>query len=245
MPQSNFGAGYLFGVPSGANPSPRMFGAVQDVSVDFSFDLKQLHGQGQFAIEQGRGKGKIDIKASAGRVDPLLFNDMFFGLSASTGEVLGSQLEAFSIPATPFTVTVANGVTFRADLGVLDVATGLFMTRVASGPTTGQYSVNTTTGVYTFASADTGKAVKISYTYGSTTTGKTIVGTNTVMGSGPVFALHLVNTFRSKTLYLSFPAVQSSKLSMPLKLDDFLLPALEMSAQDDGTGSVFTFSATG
>ena len=76
MVQSVFGAGYLFGVPSGANPTPVMFGAVQDTSVDFSFDLKQLYGQNQFALEQARGKGKIDIKSSIGRFDPNLFNQI-------------------------------------------------------------------------------------------------------------------------------------------------------------------------
>jgi hypothetical protein len=43
--QSVFGAGYLFSLPSGAKATPVMFGAVQDTSVDFSFDLKALYGQ--------------------------------------------------------------------------------------------------------------------------------------------------------------------------------------------------------
>ena len=32
---------------------------------------------------------------------------------------------------------------------------------------------------------------------------------------------------------------------MPLKLDDFTLTSLDMSAQDDGTGNVFTWTLTG
>ena len=35
------------------------------------------------------------------------------------------------------------------------------------------------------------------------------------------------------------------KLAMPLKLDDFSLPQLDMSAQDDGSGNVFNYSMTG
>jgi hypothetical protein len=42
MAQSVFSAGYLFAIPSGATPTPLVFGALQDVSVDFQFDNKQL-----------------------------------------------------------------------------------------------------------------------------------------------------------------------------------------------------------
>lgn len=245
MVQSVFGAGFLFGIPSGATPTPHVFGAVQDVTVDYAFDQKSLHGAYQFPLEQARGKGKIDLKAGFGRYDPDLFNDMFFGGSKSTGETLNSIGEAATIPATPFTVTVANGATFKTDLGVFDIATGRFMTRVASAPATGQYSVNTTTGVYTFAAADTLKSIKVYYTYGSTTTGQTITYSNQLMGSGPVFGIQLVNVFRGKSFFLKFPAVQAFKLSMPMKQDDFSLPSLDMSPQDDGSGSVFEFSATG
>jgi hypothetical protein len=245
MVQSVFGAGFLFGIPSGANSTPVMFGAVQDTSVDFSFDLKPLYGQNQFALEQARGKGKIDIKSQVGRFDPNLFNQIYFGQTISTGEVLNSISESATIPATPFTVTAANGATFKTDLGVFSTSLGRFLTRVASGPATGQYSVNTTTGVYTFAAADTGGVVRLNYTYASTSTGSSLAGANPVMGSSPVFALQLVNSYRSKSISLNFGAVQSSKLSLPMKLDDFTLPSLDMSAQDDGTGNVFSWTMTG
>jgi len=246
MTQSVFGAGFLYGIPAGANPTPQVFGAVQDVTVDFSFDFKQLWGNLQFPLEQARAKGKIDIKAGMGRYDPTLFNQLFFGGTTSAGEVLSVQGESGTIPGTPFTLTAANGATFNTDLGVLNTLTGLWFTRVASAPATGQYSVNTTTGVYTFAAADTGKTVKLYYTYGSSSTGTTTVFTNQSMGSSPIFGIQLVNVYRSKSIWLKFPAVQSSKLSMPMKQDDFSIPTLDMSAQaEDATGEVFRYSLTG
>ena len=245
MVQSVFGAGYLFGVPSGANPTPVMFGAVQDTSVDFSFDLKQLYGQSQFAIEQARGRGKIDIKAGVGRFDPNLFNQIYFGQTATTGETLSSISESAVSPSSPFLVTAANAATFKTDLGVYSVTLGRFLTRVASGPATGQYAVNTATGVYTLSSADNGNLIKLNYTYGSASTGTTIAGANLQLGSSPVFSLQLVNQFKGKSISLSFPAVQASKLGLPLKLDDFSLPSIDMSAQDDGTGNVFSWTMTG
>jgi hypothetical protein len=122
---------------------------------------------------------------------------------------------------------------------------GKWLTRVASAPATGQYSVNAATGVYTFASADSGGSIKLYYTYASASTGTTITGANPAMGSGRVFSLQLVNSFKGKSISLSFGAVQSSKLSLPMKLDDFSMPSLDMSAQDDGTGNVFSWTLTG
>jgi hypothetical protein len=69
------------------------------------------------------------------------------------------------------------------------------------------------------------------------------------MGSNVIFSMTLVNQFAGvggrKSLFMSFPAVQASKLSMPLKLDDFTLTSLDMGAQDDGSGNVFSYSMTG
>jgi hypothetical protein len=245
MVQSLFSAGYLFAIPSGAAPTPVMFGAAQDIAVDFSFDLKQLYGQGQFPLEQARGRGKIDIKASIGRIDPVLFNQIYFGAALTTGETLASVGEAASIPTSPYTVTAANAGAFRTDLGVYSTSLGRFLTRVASAPVSGQYAVNTSSGVYTFAAADTGGAIKLYYSYGSSSTGATVTGANLAMGSGPIFSLQLVNQYRGKSLSLSFPAVQSSKLSLPMKLDDFALAAFDMQVQDDGAGDVFTWTMTG
>ena len=84
MAQSVFSTGNLWGIPAGSNVTPVRFGTVQDIAVDFSFDLKKLYGNFQFPVEQARGKGTIDIKATIGRVDPILFNQVFFGLTNPT-----------------------------------------------------------------------------------------------------------------------------------------------------------------
>jgi hypothetical protein len=71
--------------------------------------------------------------------------------------------EKQTIPATPFQVTVnAPQGPFAADVGV--TRAGVAMVKVASGPITGQYSIDAT-GKYTFAAADTGAAVLISYSF--------------------------------------------------------------------------------
>lgn len=250
MAQSIFGVGSLYAIPNTANPTPSKIGALQDVSVDFSFDIKQLYGGTQFPLEQARGKAKIDIKATTGRIDGVALNTFLFGLTTSTGETLNSIDEAGSVPAVsgPYTITVANSGTWLTDFGVYDTTAKKYLTRVASGPTTGQYSV--AAGVYTFAAADTLHNVKISYTYSSSSTGTKLAFTNQLMGSNIVFSLDLVNAFTGgdgvkRSLLMHFPAVQCPKLTMPLKMDDFTMSSLDMSAQDDGSGNVFDYSFTG
>jgi hypothetical protein len=248
MAQSVFGVGFLFATPSGTNPTPTRFGRLQDVSVDFSYDTKLLYGSNQYALEQARGKAKIELRATVGAIDPILFNNVYFGLTSATGETLNS-IDETAIPSAG-SFTVANGATFSQDLGLYNTITGLWMTRVASAPAAGQYAVNTTTGVYTTNTAQNGQSLRASYTYASAATGSSLAFTNQLMGSNVTFSVQLVNKFKGsdgtvRSLFLNFPAVQCPKLSMPLKLDDFTLPQIDMSAQDNGSGNVFNYSMTG
>ncbi len=248
MAQSVFGVGFLFATPAGSNPTPTRFGRLQDVSVDFSYDSKLLYGSNQYPLEQARGKAKIELKATVGVVDPALFNSVYFGLAVASGETLNSVDESQTPSAGSF--TVANGATFSQDLGVYNTVTGLWMRRVAATPGPGQYAVNTMTGVYTTNTAQNGQLVRASYTYASPSSGSSLSFSNQLMGASVIFSVQLVNKFKGsdgvvRSLFLNFPAVVCPKLTMPLKLDDFTLPQLDMSAQDDGAGNVFNYSMTG
>lgn len=239
MSTARFGNGFLFGIPSGGT-APLAFSALQNISVDFSRDLKMLYGSNQFPLEVAGGKAKIECKAGIGKLDPVLFNNIFFGATVTTGQTIGQVNEAATIPATPYQVTVANAANFRVDLGVYDTTAGIFLTWVTSAPATGQYSVVVATGVYTFAAADTTHNLLISYTYNASTTGKTLTGTNTPLGTIVAFKAVLCNSYGTSATVLTLNKCISSKLSMPFKQDDFMLPAFDFSAQDDGTGTVFT-----
>lgn len=102
----SFGAGTLFGTRSDiANSTPVKFGAVQDVSIEFNFSVKELYGQFQFPLAVGRGTGKVQGKAKFAQINGLTFNSLFFGLSQSSGQLSTSLTEAQTVPAsTPFTV---------------------------------------------------------------------------------------------------------------------------------------------
>lgn len=246
MAQFGFGTGVLVGTATTdaagtalATPTPAQFGVLQEASVDMSFDLKELYGSYQFPVAIGRGKGKIGGKAKWAQMNGLLINTLFFGQTLTSGE-LGEVIDqtGAAIPATPFTITptVPNTGTWALDLGVLD-ANGVPMTRVVSAPATGQYSV--AAGVYTFAPADTGKIVRISFQYTATsTTKKRMTISNQLMGSTPSFRSDLMIPFGGKQFVLTLPNCVSSKLSFGTKLDDFLVPEFDFSAFADASNNI-------
>ena len=246
-----FGSGTLFGTPltdatgtAIAVPTPVKFGVLQECSLDVSFDTKMLYGNQQFPIAVGRGKGKVSGKAKAAQVNGALINSIVFGQTLATPaqNLIVTDEGPSAIPTTPFQVTVVNSATFTNDLGVTNSATGVPLTRVASGPTSGQYSV--TAGVYTFASADnvSGVSVKINYGYTSATVGKRSTVGNLLMGYAPTFRVDLALPFQGKNLTVSLNSCITSKFSFATKLDDFIIPEFDFDAFADSAGNIMTYS---
>jgi hypothetical protein len=238
-----FGSGVLLGQRTDiANATPVNFGLVQEVTLDLSFEVKELYGQYQLPVAIGRGKGKLTGKAKMARISGLALGSLFFGQPVSAGQVATSFGETATIPSTPFQVTVANGATFVDDYGVVNASTGLPLTRVASAPAAGQYSVNMASGQYTFASADTGKAVLISYTYTVAASGQQIAVTNQLLGITPTFQAQLYGTFQGLPLNVKLYNCVSSKLGAATKLDDFMVPEMDFSMFANAAGNVMNIS---
>jgi hypothetical protein len=219
--QNVFGSGVLIGTPltdytgaAIANPTPVQFGVAQEIGLDVSFDTKMLYGQNQFPVAVGRGKGKITGKVKAAQVNGALFNSIMFGQGLTSGIIADVyDVVGAAIPGTPYqiTPTVPSSGTWTFDLGVRD-SNGVPMTRVASGPTTGQYSV--AAGVYTFAAADTTKVVYINFQYTATsTTAKKSTLVNPLMGYAPSFRADLYLPYNGKTLIVTANNCVANKLS--------------------------------
>lgn len=238
MAQYVFGAGSMWGTSTNANSTPIRFGGMQGVQVDFSFTTKELYSSYQFPIALARGTAKIDCKASFAQFNALILNDLFFntGSAPSTTEYKVADNEAGTIPGTPYQITVSNSATFVDDLGVIDAVTGIPYTKVASSPATGQYSV--ASGVYTFATADTTKTVKISYTYSVVSAGKTLTINNQLLGSAAYFSAQLYQPYQGKQLLVTLNRCMSNKLSLPLKLEDFTIADFEFSAFADDSNTI-------
>lgn len=243
----NFGTGKLIAVPTNAadgtviaNPTPVILGTMQDVSLDLSVEIKALYGSKRYPIAVGQGKGKTEIKAKYAEIDGGILGSLFFGKTATAGIKAAVFDFAATIPATPFKITIAppSSGTFVADLGVLRTDSGVQLTRVASSPATGEYSVNTGTGEYTFAAADTGKPIAVSYEYSAASGGKVWTMTNETMGYTPSFSLLLQNGYDGKNLVCKLNRAVSGKLGLPLKSDDFAVYDFEAQAFADAAGTL-------
>lgn len=250
-----FGSGLMWGTPltdaagtAIANPTPLIFGTLQESELDFKFELKQLHGQNQFAVAVGRGKGSVSGKAKMADVRAGFLETIVFGTAGSAGLVsMVYDTVGATIPTTPFTITVtepSSGV-MDADLGVIDGTTGRPMTRVASAPTAGQYSVVVATGVYTFAAADTGKLVYINYRYTATSTvARKVQINNLPMGYAPTFRADFYGPYQGKSCVLTLNSCISEGFKFSNKNDDFSVPEMGFQAFADASGVIGTLAVT-
>ena len=259
--QYGFGSGLFWGTPlqdangnAIANPTPVQLGVLQDFSLDMSFETKTLHGQNQFPVAVGRGKGKLSGKAKLAQLSATWINSLFFGQTAAAGLTADVyDTTGIAIPTTPFTITattsapsattiqIPNSGTWSADLGVRN-ANGLPLTRVASAPTTGQYTV--AAGVYVFATADAGSTVFINFQYTATTptTAKLITVNSLPMGYAPVFRADIMIPYQGKYLTAIIPQCIGSKLMIQSKQDDFLVPDFDFEGFADSSGHAIYWS---
>lgn len=246
MAQFIFGAGSIWATPlvdaygnTITNGTPIQLLTSQEISMDESFENKKLYGQNQFPVDVGRGKGNLTVKAKFAQVNALAISSVYFGQTLTTGlESVVNDVVGATIPTTPFTITptIPGSGTWAGDLGVRDAA-GLPMTKVASGPATGQYSVSA--GVYTFAAADTGKKVFISFRYTATVVGASkMTVQNLPMGSAPIVDITCFWKKNGKDFFTRYPNAIATKLGWQSKQDDYMVPEIEFEAFADAAGNV-------
>ena len=233
-----FGAGTLWGFPvSGnvaTNPTPLKFGTLQDVSLDISGDVKQLYGQKQFPEAVARGKCKITGKAKFANINGKTLNDLFFGQSVVAGMKKVALDEAGTIATGA--VTVTNSAQFVQDWGVRYNATGLPLTKVASSPAVGQYTVSG--GLYNFNTTENGTQVLISYTFNAAASGVQINITNQLMGFAPTIQVLLETVYNANQFSVLLYSVVASKLSFTTKQEDFIIPEFDFEAFANAAGQV-------
>jgi hypothetical protein len=244
MAQYEFGSGVMFGTRTDIpNPTPIKFGALQDVSLDWAFTNKELHGQYSYPLDVGRGAAKVAGKAKAAAFSSIGFNSVFFADQLNSGQLLVANDELHAIPGSvAYTVTVTNGATFTTDLGVTYAATGIPFVNVASAPAVGQYEV-ASGGVYTFALADASANIKINYAY-SALTGNTITINNPLMGSAPTFSMVLYQSRANNVSVIVLNRCIATKLAIATKLEDFSMFDFEFSAFTDASNQLGTWGTS-
>lgn len=225
-----------------ATPTPVRLGTMQEVQGDIKFDTKKLYGASQFPVAVGRGKGSLDFTAKTGEINGAVLGALVFGHTATTGQRGSVFDEAHSVPAvSTYTVTIAppSSGTFVEDLGVVYASSGIALVRAATATAAGTYSVNESTGVYTFHSGDASAALLFSYDYTTSTgSGQTFTLTNDLMGQSPFFSVRLQQSYQGKNFNLYLPQCTSSNLSLPFKNEDFSISDFKFEAMANAAGIV-------
>lgn len=235
-----FGSGILIAKPAGGGAIA--FGALQDVSLEINAKTEVLRGQHQFPDEAARSEMDVTAKAKFGYISGSIYASLYFGATATTGTVKMAYNEPATIPATPgpYTVTVVNAANFSDDYGVTYTATGDPLQEVASAPAQGQYSFNSTTGVYTFAAADQGAGVQITYTYKNTAAGSTIIVPNNLQGVQPKFSVLLQRSYNGVGERILINSCIAGKLTLPTTMGKFAISELDLQAFAPNGTSPFT-----
>ncbi len=235
---------------------------MQNASVELKVDLKELRGPYRYPIQIADGKGTASGKINFAHFWPELLSAITGG-TQSTGAQHAVVGEQGTVGATPFHYTLANASTYVIGSEIVAVidATGnpVFYSRVtggseASSSTAGQangsYSINTSTGVLTFAAADTLLKVIVNYLY----TPASDINANTValqqvgMNTATTFQLTLIGvaakngfTNQAQQFIIQFNSCLAPSLKMDMKLDDWTYVDLDFSAYIDASGNLGSF----
>jgi hypothetical protein len=218
--------------------------ALQDITITFTGDLRDLYSQGQFPIAVARGKTKIEGKGKYALISTPVYNSLFFGQTVAAGQTLTQFAEARNIAAT---ITASQGATWTFDLGVFVPSTGARMTKVNTTATlsAGQYKA-ATGGVYNFFTGDvpTSPAVlpiQISYEY-TVAGGFTLDGGNPFMGTTPVFRGDFYQPYGGNSLNLTLYNCVGTNIGLPTTVDNFVINDFGFGAFAGFDGSTFKLS---
>jgi len=255
MSVDTFGLGYIFARRTDiANPTPDYLGIAQSFDFSMKQEIKTLMGQFKVAVDAAGAELKISGKVKFARLQIGLMNDLLFGqtvtpLAGKQISVVVNGLPEQHICAT--TVTVTNPVghaTAIEDLGVFYASNGVQFARVLSGPAVGQYSVNETTGTYTFNATDVGVNLSFFYEYQVATLNSVAIA-NTLMGSIPAFEIHYQHYYVNMAgivngLHLKLNACRGEGFDMPFKNTEFQVIDWSFVAFADTAGNIGTLEGT-
>ena len=228
-PFDAFGPGILIVTRTDVTPgTPVNIGYSQAFSFQFAGQIKELYGQNQLPLDAARGTVKVTGRVTAACLSGLAWNTTFFGQTFTSGGLQWNYQESHALTAGAFSTTLTNISTFDQDLGVQYASTGLPLVKVTSAPAVGQYSTTGTgaSTVYAFNSSETGPLL-VSYT-STVTSGQTLTINNTLLGTSPTFQLDYMTTRSGKALIVRLNQCQTASLNLPAKLEDFIMPELEL-----------------
>ena len=234
-----FSMGAIYAVPNAANPTPVPIASLKGCKVNFKQAKKKFLGNQRVALDVGDGEQSITIDIQNADFRASAMQLVAPGASLVTGGLLVATGETGTVPTTPFQITVTNSATWSEDGGVLDLTAGKWLTRVASAPTTGQYSV--AAGVYTCAAADVTHVLSVVYTYSSPTLGNTLTFNNSIQSQSTAFKVRVYTPWTVngsvRLKGFDFASVHFEELSIDFKVEDFAMQGLKGFASQDMIGT--------
>ena len=242
-PALAFNSGVAYMVDADTNPTPTNFHIVQSASVDLKANVKELFGQNILPVAVGRSSVKVSGKLKFADYQPRFIRDFIGGANnslMSAGQTLIAVDEAGSVPgSSAYTIQVTNHSTYVLDLGVRYSTTGIPLTRASSASGAGIYSLDASTGTYTFNSADANAAVLINYTYTSSSAGDTVTLANTAAGAATTYEVVLGSSYNGLQTNLLLYAVTPTGLKVyDTKIGDFSMPEFDFSAFCNSAGNL-------
>ncbi len=239
-----FGAGRFFGINNITNPTPARFVLPQDMSIAFKRGVKSLFGENQLAADVSGGELEVSGKVTYGTSNARVIADLLFGAGSASGQTLEADNELGAISANQ--IQVANHATWIVDLGAVNTANGKRYQRVAPGSETAGASYSVASGVYTFASGETGTAFKISYLYTNPSAGETVNLTNQPMGKVSDFTAVYVfpwknNSNAEEQDVLTLNSCIASDAEISTRQGDYAKPTFSFTAACDTNDTLGTF----
>lgn len=242
MPNILFHAGEIFVTSrASATPTPRKLLTVQETSFDFKGDLKQLMGEGQFAVDAVVGTTEISMKCKNGQLDPVVYNEIFFGkTAASAGE---SRVGPEERTITAGAITLLGGADVTQDLGIFNKLTGVQYTRVITAPAAGQY-VWGAAGAVTFNASENTQVVLCNYVKNDVAM-RSITAQNDPAGTTVTIEAFFAKRARDGGQFnMRFYNVIIPSLNWANKLNEYTLPEFTMQAFAHPTLGVYKTSWT-
>lgn len=253
MALQQFGPGFCWVSGLGMTGNRTLLGNLKSCMVNLDPTIKTMRGSNQVAMYAGTTEFKISGSAEFENLATEIL--MASGLSQlASGGVAGLSvvptIDDVSQTISTNTITI-TGMTdclmVRTPTALGALSAGSPMTKVVSGPTTGQYSVSGS--AITFAAADVtawaGAKPAVTWLKAASTDTKKIALVNAQMQQTPYLAIESLAVFDGKYRWHQWPRCIATKLPALDGKDDFAKNKLEFEVlADPNTGVIGTISLT-
>ncbi len=211
------------------NPTPTFLPVIQDFSCDMTGTMKELMGQYKMPVDVAPVDMKCTGKFVLGSTELQMENNLIWADSYAANVIALPPLAQGDVQTITSATATAAAITNTLTTAIIDLGctiAGVIQTKVTSLTAANQYTVNLSSGVYTFFTGTTGVA-NLYYAYTPTATnGHTLTINNQLIGYGPIIEMWVAEAYQPGTagvvsgIYL--PQVRITSVKMPLKRDDYL-----------------------